>query len=315
MITKNQIAAAVVVLLIIAVSAAAQDFVVNEKAEFRVGRDGELKIENLSGKIEITGWNGDSIIVEYTKIAKGSMAKTKAGLVQVEMEHHGDEVIIKVDYPDENRRRDAGVRDSSLDVSVNFTIKVPSSTELRVTNISGAVTVGNISSDIKVKVVSGGVNAENLNGDIELESISGSVFLKGGGGEISAHTVSGNVTLEGVNGEVEMTSVSGNLVLSAGSLTGAEMEVTSGNIELSSTMPLTTGEFDLSAFSGNITVSIPAGSAFEIKGSAGGGIKSDFNLEVIQGRHYGMKVEGTVNGGGARIKAKASSGSIRITKR
>lgn len=300
--------------LIFAAGAAAQDYTVSDKVEYAVGRSAEIDLTNISGKLEVIGWDRNSVLVEYTKIAKGSQARRKAELVEVRIAHRRNKVEIEVEYPNKREREDAGMG-QNFSVSVDLKLYVPRECETDINNVSGSVTVDGFGGDVKVSVISGRLTARNLTGDIELETVSGGIRLTNAQGGIEAKTVSGSITLEDIKGEVDMETTSGKLTLEASELDSVDMKTMSGGIVMIVDNPINSGDFHLHSFSGSISITLPAGSAFDLNARASHRIDSDFALTEIKSRHRGKIVRGIVNGGGAHVGAKTHSGSIRIRKR
>ena len=304
------------VLLTAPLAVVADDYVTEESRQFTVGAGSSLCLENISGDIEIVGWDRNVISVEAVKVSRGANAQRKAELVEVVMEQSGDSVEVEVEYPDSDERRRHGLGDS-FNVSVDFTVRVPRDCSLEVDLVSGDMEVAGINSDVSIDLVSGNLDMRDIAGDsIDINSVSGNVEIAGISGDIDIEGVSGNIELNNVSGLLSVETTSGNVDVSAVELEGADIEILSGNIDLTISRPISHGEFDFEVFSGGITITLHADSAFEIDAEAGhsGQIRTNFDVE-LHGREHRRHLEGVVNGGGAEIYAEVGSGQIRIRQR
>ncbi len=102
-----------------------------------------------------------------------------------------------------------------IDVSVDFTVRVPAGVDFIGTTISGDVEAAGLRSDVVAKTVSGRVTVAT-SGIAEASTVSGSIRASLGRadwqGELRFGTVSGSITLElpqGLDTEVEFESLSG----------------------------------------------------------------------------------------------------------
>ena len=100
-----------------------------------------------------------------------------------------------------------------------------------------------------------------------ISSVSGNVKVSDVTGRIKASAVSGNVTVRSAAGSVSATSVSGNVDVDIGRLDGDD-------------------DMKFTSVSGDVHVKAPAQLAADIDMSSfSGSIKTDFAIEVQEGRH------------------------------
>ena len=187
--------------LMLAASAAAQDF----QKSYRLGAGGDVRIGNISGKVTITGYDGDSVVV--TAIKEGP----DRDKVEIEDKSTGDRVDVGVRYPER----------CNCHVDVRFEVKVPRSIsydfrhissvsgDVDVTGITGKLHASSVSGNVRVKDVTGAVNAAAVSGNVEvdIDKLDGTDSMK-------FSSVSGNVevTLPGsLDADVQMSSLSGAL--------------------------------------------------------------------------------------------------------
>ena len=298
-------------------AAVADDYTTEESRQFTVGAGSSLCLENISGNVEIVGWDRNVISIEAVKRSSGSDAQRKAELVEVVMEQSGDSIEVEVDYPDSDERRHHGFR-NSFNVSVDFTVRVPRDCSVDVDLVSGDLELAGVNSDVNVDLVSGNLDVRDIaGGAVDISCVSGDIDIAGVSGDIDVEGVSGDIELTDVSGLLSVETTSGNVVVSAVELEGADIETFSGDIELTISRPVSSGEFDFEVFSGDITITLHADSAFEIDAETGfgdGGVSTNFDVER-SGRARRGSLEGTVNGGGAEIDAETGTGEIAIRRR
>lgn len=292
---------------------------------YRVGRDGALDLQNLSGDVRITGGSGDQIRVEAVKSVRSRGNDDPKRLLEelrIEVTHVGNRVEVRTIYPRSSNRTSG---------SVDYTITVPTSSSVSVKSISGDVSVGSVNGEVRAETISGDLQvsatpnlavAKTVSGDVTardigaattlaLGSVSGTVFataLKGR--SLDAGTVSGDVQLSGV--EVER--------LSAKSV--------SGNVEFDG--PLARGgRYEFNSHSGNVRVLLDGKTGFELDATTfSGSIRSDFPITLRstadgdrdgRGRSGRSGSNRTIRGAhgdaSAVIAVRSFSGTVVITRK
>jgi DUF4097 and DUF4098 domain-containing protein YvlB len=119
--------------------------------------------------------------------------------------------------------------------------------------------------------------------------------------DVSAKTTSGNISESGVLGQLDLEATSGNVT--ADVVSGCDISVTSGNIEITLKPDSSFASATLKTTSGNIKVRVPAGFA------------ADLDLKTTSGNINTPKHDnGKLNGGNsaAIISCTATSGNIKI---
>ena len=91
-------------------------------------------------------------------------------------------------------------RDRSGDVSVDYTLTVPSGASIEMKSVSGNVKVTGVRGSVRAESVSGNVTTTDTPRLEAAKSVSGDVSLSGIAidGDLAAGSVSGNVTAKGV---------------------------------------------------------------------------------------------------------------------
>jgi hypothetical protein len=259
--------------------AAAQEGVrrqVNER--FAASQEGSLRVSNVSGRIEIQGWNRNEIAITGTL---GPMVE------RLEIQE-GENAVIRVVVP----------RNSRGDASAQLTIRVPANRRLEVSNVSGGIVVSDLRGNVIASSVSGGVQVSGSSSDVRVNAVSGGVLVRGVTGSADVNTVSGGVRIEGGTlSRLSVRAVSGGVRFNGG-LTpdaSASIEVHSGSVELHLPASLA-ADFDVSTFSGRI--------------------ENAFGTAPRRTSQYGpgWELRFTTGGGGATVHLKTFSGSVRILR-
>lgn len=239
---------------------------------------GKVNIQNVSGSVEVIGWDRDEVMVE------GRLEEHVRG---IEFEVRGDRTEIEV-VVEKGRRRGR---------SAYLTIHVPSGSSVEVEAVSAPISISDVLGDtIDVEVVSGKIRVENCRGDVDAETVSGSIVISGEPTSVNAEAVSGSIdVVAGALTRCELSSVSGSVDFkgSLGDHGRLEVEVVSGSVDLKFTDEVF-GRYDISTFSG--------------------GIRCDFGPEPTRTSKYspGRQLHFSHGDGNARVSVETFSGSVRI---
>ncbi len=136
------------------------------------GQPGWLKIHLVTGSIEVTGYNGKEVIVDYETPGNNYKDKQKApeGMHRIPNENFGlriteeaNEVNVKVEVPNKK---------TILRVSVpqNFSLNLGTvnNGDINVNNVSGEMEISNVNGNIFMNNVSGAVVANTVNGNLKV---------------------------------------------------------------------------------------------------------------------------------------------------
>src|SRR5215471_983631 len=64
--------------------------------KIRIGRNGQVTVQNVSGMITVTGGSGDDVTIDAVKRARGD--RSQLGLVDVVIEEHPGRVDVRTEY-------------------------------------------------------------------------------------------------------------------------------------------------------------------------------------------------------------------------
>jgi Toastrack DUF4097 len=288
----------------------------------RVGANGELDVNNISGDIVLTRGSGQDATIEIIKTARADSAddvKELLGLVQVDIVERGGRAEVRTRYPSGDEMRSRNRR--NVNVSVNINVTAPAGAR------------------ITARSISGNVSARDLRGELTLESTSGNVTVANGGHLASAKTISGNVEISGtdIDGALEASTVSGTVSvrktkarrMTLNTVSGGvtlddvdcgrvEMQAVSGDVQLTGALT-PGGRYDVTSHSGSVRVALTSDTGFELDANSfSGSIRSDFPLTGNFGGERGRRqraVRGVFGNGSAVLHLTTFSGGIVIEKR
>lgn len=148
---------------------------------FSVGANSKVLVDNISGFVHVTGYDGNKVEIDVRKEARAelndSLAQSKRD-VKLDIEQVGDTVTLYVDGPFriQNGINYRGDNYYGYHVNYDYEIRVPRATVVDLKTINNG--------DIEVKGTSGDFSVHELNGGIDMQDISGSGVV---------HTLNGKV--------------------------------------------------------------------------------------------------------------------------
>ena len=273
----------------------------NLDRKIAVEPNGEVVISNVSGSIDVRGWDRNEVQVT------GHLGED---VERLDLTTSGGRTIVKVVLP----------RGSSHDGDADISVQVPRNSTVEVAAVSADVSSQGVLGTQRLKSVSGEITADIAGDDSEVRSVSGDLTVRGSGKPVSlrANSVSGSLDLSHAAGKLELVTVSGNARVQMGDATEIRGRTTSGDLEVRAKLTRD-GRVDVEGVSGDITlnVSAPGGISTEIE-SFSGDIEGCLASSVERVSKYGPGTRlnlRAVESGGARVRAKTLSGDIEICDR
>lgn len=260
---------------------------------------GEVLISNVSGTVDVRGWDRNEVQVT------GHLGDD---VERLDLTSSGGRTVVKVVLPSGNNR----------DAESEITVQVPrGSRVVEVSAVSADVTSQGVLGTQRLKTVSGEITADIAGDDSEVRSVSGDLTVRSSGKPISlrANSVSGSLDLTNGAGKLEVVTVSGSAKVHMVEASDIRGRTTSGDLEVHAKL-VKDGRVDVEGVSGDMTlyVSAPGGISTEIE-SFSGDIDGCLASGVERVSKYGPGVRlnlRSVEGGGARVRAKTLSGDIEI---
>jgi len=212
-------------------------------------------------------------------------------------------------------------------LTVNYTITVPTETELRATMGSGDLQVRGIHGPVRVTTGSGNVAAEQIGEDTQVTAGSGDVRLRDIQGEVQVTTGSGDVQLSDVHDEIRVHTGSGDIkierpgsAVSAGAGSGdvvlrgiskdARAKTGSGDVTVDGD-PAGTSYWEFHTGSGEVAIRVPSSSSFRFYARTSSG-KITTAIPMVVEQQLKHELHAHVNDGKGRIEVETSSGDISV---
>lgn len=250
-------------------------------------RGSSLKISNGNGRIEVSGWDQDELLVTATKqmeVRVGGlgwvMNKLKIPFKTTEkVEDFFDEVRVDVSFTE------TGVEFKTIvpkwkpgvNVSIHYDVKLPKHAAIDVSTTNGHVTVQGIEGAVVSRSTNGRLLCEDISGPIEASTHNGTVVCKNVSGPVQANTANGSVTIDHPAALREGDSI----------VCGTS--------------------------NGSIKVHLPRESSFDVLArTTNGRIRSAFDVDSTGERISKRRLAGRVGHGGATVELRTVNGSITI---
>lgn len=233
---------------------------------------GTLSLKNVNGSVTVDAWDKSEARIEAEKEVKaGSAAEAKKLMAQVKIDVQQSAGGLRVEtrLPKQDDGWFSWLGGHGANVNVRYHLYLPR---------AAAVTVNNTNGHIQLTGTHGKADLETTNGGLEVAGVEGDLDLE---------TTNGHIKANGVTGTVQA-------------------ETTNGGIDLIFARVPSAGDLQAATTNGGVTVKLPRGSALSVDAAtSNGGIHSDFAVSGETGKH---RVNGTINGGGSRLRIRTTNG-------
>lgn len=134
------------------------------------------------------------------------------------------------------------------------------------------------------------------------------------GVNVQLRTVNGGVRLAGLDGNVVAQSTNGGVSGTRLRATGLQAEVTNGGVDIELANAPTSGSFTLESVNGGVTLAMPGDSRATISARCVNGGITVSGLDVTtDGERSRRRLQGSLNGGGARVSLETTNGGVRLS--
>ena len=286
----------------------------------RIGSDGTLDVSNIAGDITVSRGSGSEARIDVVRTARGrddADAKEQLSLTRVDINEGNGRAEVRERYPD----RSGSSNRRNWSVTTDVTITAPEGTHLILKSVSGSLKVTGITGDVSMETVSGDVQVSSGGRVTTAKSISGNVQVSDTkfDGSLDASSISGDVRLQRVSARrVSIGSVSGNVKLEDVQSDRVDAHTTSGNANFDGALAKN-GRYELKSFSGEVRLALSGNTGFELEASSfSGDVHSDFPISShgsSDDRRRRRSLSGTYGDGSAVVNVSTFSGSVVISKR
>jgi DUF4097 and DUF4098 domain-containing protein YvlB len=294
---------------------------------FNAADGGTLILESDLGSIDVTT-GGAGISIEVLRTAKGSSDEAAALLKRNEItfDQSGNEIRVRSRYD-----RDGGFFHIGPDLEVRFNVRVPAHFNVTLSTAGGSINVSDLTGNVGCRTSGGSLKLARTNGPIHAKTSGGSITVQSATGAIEARTSGGSINVENADGSLDAKTSGGSInVRRVGG--PAVLRTSGGHIDvdeaLDSVDAATSGGSINATFSrqpqrdsrlvtsgGNINVHVAPDLRLDIDAHAsGGGVSSEIPVTVV-GTVEKHSLSGKLNGGGPKLEAKTSGGSVSLHKK
>jgi hypothetical protein len=257
---------------------------------------GEIEIVNVSGMVEIHGWDRSEVEVGGT-----------AGddVVRVDVTGAGNRTLIHV------VSRSAHTWGS--DGEAHLVVHVPAKSAVSATLVSADFKVTGVLGDLKVQSVSGNLSGD-VGGNARATTVSGDVRLTARAAKaVEVKTISGDIQLMGGGGEVDITTVSGSATIELADVTRGRFKSVSGDMTAELALA-PDGQLESESVSGDVSLKFAAAPAAEFDvHSFSGDIRNCFGPKPMESRYGpGSRLEFKNGEGHAHVRVNTKSGDVRL---
>lgn len=281
---------------------------------FDVSETAVLNVDVFSGEVRITSVPDARFIevgvLEAANVGSDAEMEDRLASLSMAMSQQGDTVSVTARYA----KPVAWTWKSWPPVNLIFEIKVPRRCDVRVTTGEGAITIGSLEGRVMLANNTGNIFVGEIDGPVTVRSQRGEVAVTAATGAIDVSTSVSGITigralggarLSSQGGFIEVQTASGELVIHGN---GSSAKVGfAAEIRQPAEIVVSGGEIML-ALENSSRCTLDLKSSFFGKVALRGALP----LEVTSGGVGRSSLGATVNGGGARITARAGGGSVEV---
>ena len=306
---KVQVAATMIFTFVIMLTAVKMGWAQSSNDAYKVERfavndNVKINVETSGGSIDVIGKNTDEVTVEMYVRKRGAYVKANE-------EDLKDYDILIFESNNEvtahaKRKKKNGWNWGNNNPSISFVVYTPRESTSDVRTSGGSIEFSNLRGKQVGRTSGGSISAEGIQGDLEIRTSGGSITLMDIEGSANARTSGGRIKAESITGNIDVRTSGGSISLE-GINGSVDASTSGGSINAEVTSP--NGFIDLRTSGGSITVAVPKGRGYDLD-LDGNRVRAD--LENFKGEIEKDEVKGSLNGGGVRIKARTSGGSVRL---
>jgi hypothetical protein len=272
-----------------------------------VDPQGTIEVINVSGRIEVIGWDKDELGVTGTIGGETE---------RVDISTSGTRTTVRVKTKgDGGGAWHFGLSIGSSHEAARLVVHVPKRNALAASLVSSDLSVSGIGGAQEIQTVSGDVTTVAQR-DVRVHTVSGDLHLTAGAESklLEIATVSGNVHVTGGGGDVNVSTVSGDASLELGLLGRATLKTVSGDFRVGLDLAAD-GRLDLGSVSGDVAINFHGAvppAEFELK-SFSGDLSTCFGPKPATETYGpGSHLRFTQGAGTARVHIDTKSGDVTL---
>lgn len=324
-----------VVLLTVGVSLGAQTLKKDLHKEYSTTSSSELKLDNQFGKITITDWDQNKVVIDVNIEVTSSdqnIAQKLLDKITVDFKEDGNRIIAKTSIDNGNMNNNH--KGDKQSFHIDYTVKCPKSIQLSVDNQFGDVIVSSLTGPFNADIQFGALNAVSLTGpDTKIDMQFGKITV----GTMNDAKIDiqhseglkitdcGNLSLDAQFTHLEI----GNLQSLKADLNSSDvtiddvkgdlrMEINMGSVKIGNVSP-SFKSIIVEQNMGDLTIGIDPKAGFNLTAEVNmGSIKVPDGMKLNKEKESeipgvsAQKVSGTFGNGSSIIKIESNMGSVRI---
>ena len=273
----------------------ADQVVVREEKQFKVGPGAEVTLDTFDGSVQVESWNQAEVRVE---IQKRGPDRDIAAALEVRSSQDGNRIRVEAPAPRVTREF-VGFGNYS-GPSVSFVVRVPENVKLTAITRDGSIAVDKVTGTVNLKSGDGSIRANAVSGDVTMHTEDGSLSLVDVNGRLSLESGDGSIRVQGRFDDLHVKTGDGSITIEAED--GSAMK----------------DNWDISTGDGSISFQIPQRFSAEIDASSQDGrVRSD--IDGLTASNDDDDDRGTLRGrigsGGHTVTIRSGDGSITVLNR
>jgi DUF4097 and DUF4098 domain-containing protein YvlB len=274
--------------------------------EFTVSGPGNLEVRTSGGHITVNASESNRVRVEmYVRKNGRDLSASDYDLddFEIDISQSGNTVRAQAKRQNGNNWKFW----NNNNISISFVVYTPREMSSDLKTSGGHIETVGLKGKQEIATSGGHLKLANLMGTVDAKTSGGHIEISDFEGEMNARTSGGHINVENTNGSINLRTSGGHIDLER--ISGTVEASTSGgsiNADIASI-----GQFvDLRTSGGNVTIAVPEGAGLDLE-LRGSRVRTE--LKNFSGKVERDEVEGSVNGGGPKISARTSGGTVRIS--
>jgi hypothetical protein len=240
-------AATIVILILLPMIALAETVRETKNLALSAGEIDTLVINCGAGSFHLRGADDRMNIkvaaqIEVEDYEASKFQKFVQDNVQLTLKKQGRQAIFRSDI------KPAAL--ATLEARINLTIEIPKKLNVKITDSSGPIVVGELNSNLTVDDGSGSIEIKDIIGEVRVDDFSGSIVIEDVEGNVVVIDRSGSIAIEYVAGDVHVKDGSGSIMIGA----------VDGNVSVSDS----SGSIDVQSIKKDVLIVIREGGSGEV---------------------------------------------------
>lgn len=273
----------------------ADQVVVRDEKQFKVGPGAEVTLDTFDGSVQVQSWSQAEVRVE---IQKRGPDREIAAALEVRSSQDGNRVRVEAPAPKVTREF-VGFGNYS-GPSVSFVVRVPENVKLTAITRDGSIAVDKVTGTVHLRSGDGSIRANAVTGDVTVRTDDGSLALVDVNGRLSLESGDGSIRVQGRFDDLHVKTGDGSITVEAED--GSAMK----------------DDWDISTGDGSISFQVPRAFNAEVDASSRDGrVRSD--IDGLTASNDDDDDRGTLRGrigsGGHTVTLRSGDGSITVLNR